>query len=139
MADSADDLLARAREARQAWLDSNCIQDGCLEAADEAYAELDALLSSGGPPPAAWKRSPVIATLDATPAVLAERDAEIARLTAELDAIRAVPVEHVITAGLEAAMTADPNREDGAVIRVTDGQRKAYVWKAATREWEQVP
>src|ERR1035441_8250465 len=54
MADSADDLLARARQARQEWLESACIQDGCLEEADAAYAVLDTWLSSGGPLPTAW-------------------------------------------------------------------------------------
>ena len=67
-----------------------------------------------------------------------EAIAEISRLTAELDAVRAVPAEYVITAGLEAAMTADPHRADGMILRVTDGKREAYVWKAAAKTWEQV-
>ncbi len=68
-----------------------------------------------------------------------EKDAEIHRLTAELDATRNVPVEYVITAGLEAAMAADPHRADGDVLRETDGQKRAFAWKAATREWERMP
>jgi hypothetical protein len=70
---------------------------------------------------------------------LAERDARIARLTAELDGLRSVPVEYVTERGLEAAMAADPDRPDGAVLRCTDGQQRAWAWKAAAREWEQVP
>ena len=141
MADSADDLLAAARQALYDWTVADDRTDAERNASarlNSAFEMLDHLMMAGDPLPSAWKRPPVIATLYATPEVLAERDAEIARLTAELDATRAVPVEYVITAGLEAAMAADPHREDGAVIRVTDGQRKAYVWKATARTWEQV-
>lgn len=69
---------------------------------------------------------------------LADKDAEIARLTAELDDLRQVPVELVTERGLEAAMAADPDRADGTVLRVTDGKREAWVWRAATTEWEKV-
>lgn len=69
---------------------------------------------------------------------IADKDAEIARLTAELDDARNVPVEYVPTAGVEAAMAADPSREDGSVLRETGGQHRAWAWKAAAREWEQV-
>jgi hypothetical protein len=69
-------------------------------------------------------------------AVLAERNTEIGRLQAELDATSDVPVEYVVEAGLAAAMAADPHREDRSVLRTTDGERKAWAWKAATREWE---
>jgi hypothetical protein len=75
--------------------------------------------------------------LDAAFRALADKDAEISRLTAELDAARNVPVEYVITAGLEAAMAADPHREDGSVLRETDGAKRAFAWRAATRTWEQ--
>jgi hypothetical protein len=135
--DSADDLLARAREAMTVDLYALGTGGAYIELKD-AVGELDAMLSSGGPLPSAWKRPPVIATLYATPAVLAERDAKISRLTAELDAARNVPVEYVITAGLEAAMVADPYREDGAILRTTDGKREAWAWKAAVKTWEQV-
>lgn len=67
---------------------------------------------------------------------LADKDAEIARLRAELDAASDAPVEYVTTAGLEAAMTADPAREDGSVLRCTDGERQAFAWRAAKGEWE---
>ena len=67
---------------------------------------------------------------------LAEKDAEIARLQAELDAAAEHPVEYVTTSGLAAAMAADTHREDGAVIRVTDGERQAFTWRAAKGEWE---
>jgi hypothetical protein len=77
-------------------------------------------------------------TLGAAFRSLADTDAEISRLTAELDAARNVPVEYVITVGLEAAMAADPHREDGTILRATDGKREAYAWKAAAKEWEQV-
>jgi len=70
---------------------------------------------------------------------LADKDAEISRLQAELDAASGTPVEYVTEAGLAAAMAADPLREDRTVLRCTDGERKAWAWRAATREWEQVP
>ena len=69
---------------------------------------------------------------------IADKDAEISRLTAELDDARNVPVEYVPTAGVEAAMAADPSREDGSVLRETGGQRRAWAWRAATKEWERV-
>jgi hypothetical protein len=141
MADTPDDLLARARKMRNAWLDAPDRSDAEFEGAQDMYRafhDLDRLLSAGGPLPAAWKRPPVIATLYATPAVLAERDAQISRLTAELDAARNVPVEYVITSGLEAAMAADPHREDGTILRATDGKREAWRWSATAKTWEQV-
>lgn len=46
--------MDRARQARKDWLASNAVQDGCLEESGEAYAELDVLLSSGGPLPTDW-------------------------------------------------------------------------------------
>jgi hypothetical protein len=70
--------------------------------------------------------------------MLAESRAEVSRLTSQLDQMRDVPVEYVTERGLEAAMAADPDREDGSVLRTTDGQKRAWAWKAATREWEQV-
>jgi len=70
--------------------------------------------------------------------LLAEATAEIARLTAELDGRRDTPVEYVPTAGIEAAMAADPNREDGAVLREMGGQRRAWAWRVAAGEWGQV-
>lgn len=70
--------------------------------------------------------------------LLSEASAEIARLQAELDAASDVPVEYVVEAGLAAAMAADPHRDDGALLRCTDGERKAWAWKAATRIWEPV-
>ena len=70
---------------------------------------------------------------------IADKDAEIARLQAELDAASDVPVEYVTTSGLEAAMTADPSREDGAILRVTDGQRQAFAWRKAAGEWVALP
>jgi hypothetical protein len=69
---------------------------------------------------------------------LAERDATIDRLTAELDDARNVPVEYAPTSAVEAAMTADPDRIDGTVLREAGGQRRAWAWKAAAREWEQI-
>lgn len=70
---------------------------------------------------------------------LADKDAQIARLQAGLDSASDTPVEYVTTSGLEAAMAADPAREDGAVIRVTDGNRQAFAWRVAKREWEPAP
>ena len=67
---------------------------------------------------------------------LAGKDAEIARLQAELDATSDVPVEYVVEAGLAAAMAADPHREDGALLRTTDGSRRAFAWRKAAGEWE---
>ena len=84
------------------------------------------------------ERAALISGLAAALRSLAEKDAEISRLTAELDATRNAPVEYVITAGLEAAMAADPHREDGTILRTTDGEREAWAWKAATKEWEQI-
>ena len=69
---------------------------------------------------------------------LADKDAEIARLTAELDSMRDVPVEYVTEAGLEAAMTADPGRQDGTVLRETNGARRAFEWHAKTGEWARI-
>ena len=69
--------------------------------------------------------------------LLAERDAECARLQAELDAAADRPVEYVTTSGLEAAMAADPHREDGTILRCTDGQRQAFAWNAG--QWELLP
>ena len=135
MADSPDDLLTAARQALYDWT----IADDGTEAEwnasarlNSAFEMLDHLMIAGGPLPAAWKRPPV------TPAVLAERDAQMARLTAELDATRAAPVEYVMTAGLEAAMAADPHRPDGSILRATDGKRTAWVWRAAAKTWEPV-
>jgi hypothetical protein len=258
MADSADDLLARARQMRDIWLDAPDRSDAEFEGAQamyRAFYDLDRLLSSGGPLPAAWadcaparpvtdvpalsaigtiglpmsqravlkgqggatwptlvpgaeddaapgksvsdeqderafdewaaeigrhrsagslsavahiqdqpsisgtgtlsfpaseipdtwafdepgsERAALISGLAAAIRSMAGKDAEISRLTAELDAARNVPVEYVITAGLEAAMAADPHRKDGSVIRTTDGKREAYAWKAAAKTWEQV-
>lgn len=76
--------------------------------------------------------------LDLAFCAVAEKDAEIARLQAELDAASPHPVEFVTTAGLEAAMAADPHREDGAVLRVTDGDREAFAWRSARQAWEPV-
>jgi len=75
------------------------------------------------------------ASKDRVTAALREASAKIVRLTAA----RNVPVEYVITSGLEAAMAADPHREDGTILRTTDGERKAWAWKAAAKTWEQVP
>ena len=69
---------------------------------------------------------------------IADKDAEIQRLQAELDAASDAPVEYVTTSGLEAAMAADPARVDGAILRLTDGEREAFAWRAAKREWEPV-
>ena len=149
MADSTDTLLARARDAvtRYAQAKPGSLGEN-MAAADLgcAFDELDVLLSSGGPLPAAWADCEPVRPVTDVPlpvrvpgsAMLAECGAEIARLTAELDAARNVPVEYVITAGLEAAMAVDPHREDGTVLRVTDGKREAWAWKAAAREWEQI-
>jgi hypothetical protein len=69
---------------------------------------------------------------------IADKDAEIARLQAELDAASEHPVEYVTISGLEAAMTVDPHREDGALLRLTDGDRQAFAWRAARQVWEPV-
>ncbi len=184
MADSADDLLKQARQSARDWLDARARGQHRVPCGDQmadALRELDALLSFGGPLPAAWADcAPVINVVSHIPDIvdlpdgdqvfappprtalvrklagkdaeiarlralhgeaanlLSEASAEIARLAAELDATRNVPVEYVITAGLEAAMAADPHREDGTIIRTTDGKREAWAWKAAAREWEQV-
>lgn len=69
---------------------------------------------------------------------LADRDAEIARLHAELDGMREVPVEYAPTAALEAAMNADPGREDGTILRETGGERRAFEWKAQAGEWVRI-
>jgi hypothetical protein len=71
--------------------------------------------------------------------MLAESRAEVSRLTAQLDQMRDVPVEYVTERGLEAAMASDPDREDGALLRTTDGKRQAWAWNAAAKTWEQVP
>ena len=191
MADSADDLLARARQAMTGDLEYD---DAFIELKD-AVSDLDTLLSAGGPLPAAWADcAPVINVVSHIPDIvdlpdgdqvfaptprtglirevidtrrvnelltsdlnaevgrhngtrnrlavarneIADREAQISRLTAELDATRNVPVEYVITSGLEAAMAADPHREDGSVLRTTDGKREAWAWKAATSAWDQV-
>ena len=69
---------------------------------------------------------------------IADQEAEIDRLKAEIDNLHGIPAEYVTTeAALEAAM-ALPGREDGAVIREAGGQRRAWAWKAAAKEWEQV-
>lgn len=66
---------------------------------------------------------------------VADRDAKIARLQAEVDAMGDVPVEYVTEAGLQAAMTVDPGRADGTVLRETNGARRAFRWDAKTRQW----
>jgi hypothetical protein len=142
MADTPDDLLAKARAGMGEWLDAEDRSDAEFEAAQRMYQgiyDLDRALSSCAPLPSAWARPPVIATVYATQAALAEKDATIARLTAELDEMRDIPVEYVTERVLEAAMAADPHRENGAILRTTDGQKRAWAWKAATREWEPVP
>lgn len=193
MADSADDLLAQVRAVSRRTFMSNGLDD---RRAVTAFAELDALLSSGATLPSAWEREPgvihivqhmpdvtdgpqpedvsrlaaryrsqgmpalaalsaaqvsapvirdadtvaatAVRTLNAANRSLAEKDAEIARLTAELDDARNVPVEYVPTSGIEAAMAADPDRLDGSVLREMGGDRRAWAWKAAAKEWEQV-
>jgi hypothetical protein len=70
--------------------------------------------------------------------VIAERDAEIARLHAELDGMRQVPVEYASTAALEFAMATVPAREDGTILRETGGEKRAFEWKAAAGEWVRV-
>jgi hypothetical protein len=192
MADSADDLLARAREAMADDLYALGAGGAYVELKD-AVSELDALLSAGGPLPTAWadctpvrtvadapgpdgiitavahvqdqpslsgtgtlsfpdseipdtwafdepgsERAALISGLAAALRSMAEKDAEISRLTAELDTARNVPVEYVITAGLEAAMAADPHRTDGTILRATDGKREAWRWSATAKTWEQV-
>ena len=77
--------------------------------------------------------------LDLAFRALADKDAEIARLQAELDATSPHPVELVTTAGLEAAMAADPAREDGTLLRLMDGDRGAFAWRAARQVWEPAP
>jgi hypothetical protein len=77
--------------------------------------------------------------LDAAFRAVAEKDSEIDRLTAQLDQMRDVPVEYVTERGLEAAMASDPDREDGALLRTTDGKRQAWAWNASAKTWEQVP
>lgn len=69
---------------------------------------------------------------------LADQEAKIARLEAELDGLRDIPVEYVTAAGLEAAMAADPHRENGARIRETGGAKRTFAWRAAKQEWEAV-
>lgn len=110
MADSADDLLKQARQALYDWTVADDRTDAEWNASARLNSAFEMLdhLLSSGGP---------------LPAAWADCD---------------VPVEYVITAGLEAAMAADPHREDGAIIRVTDGKREAYTWKAATKEWGQV-
>jgi len=71
--------------------------------------------------------------------LLGEAAAENARLQAELDAASDHPVEYVTTSGLEAAMAADPHREDGTILRCTDGQRQAFAWNAPAGQWELLP
>ena len=71
--------------------------------------------------------------------LLGEAGTEIARLQAEIDAASDHPPEYVIEAGLAAAMAADPHREDGARLRTTDGERKAWAWRKAKGEWEPLP
>ena len=68
MADSADDLLARARRACTTGPSRTNGPEPEFNdsAARSGVRDLDALLSAGGPLPAAWKRPPVIATLYAT-------------------------------------------------------------------------
>jgi hypothetical protein len=170
MAETPDGLLARARQARADMRDHVTFAPRKLA---EAWDELDALLSAGGPLPAAWyaKGGMITEGEYASPPrvvpqgkvydvtlttageefyqvpgsrlremrdALAGKDAEIARLTAELDAARNTPVEYVPAGGLEAAMAADPDREDGCVLREMGGERRAFAWKAATGEWEQI-
>ena len=143
MTDTPDDLLAKARAGMSEWLAAEDRSDAEFEASRRMYQgiyDLDRALSSGTPLPSAWARPPVIATVYVTPEFFAEKDAEIDRLTAQLDQMRDVPVEYVPSAAaLETVMAADPGREDGAVLRETYGQRRAWAWKAATREWEVVP
>lgn len=69
---------------------------------------------------------------------LSEKDAEIARLRAELDGLREVPVEYVTPGALKAAK-AVPGREDGTILRETGGEKRAFAWRAAAGEWVQVP
>jgi hypothetical protein len=57
VADSADDLLRQAREARKAWLDAPDRSEAEFEAAQDmyrAFLDLDRLLSAGGPLPTDW-------------------------------------------------------------------------------------
>lgn len=57
---NATELLARARQARQAFIDATDITDELDLAAEFAawFGELDALLTQGGEPPADWPASP---------------------------------------------------------------------------------
>ena len=69
--------------------------------------------------------------------LVAEKDAVIDRLQAELDGLREAPVEYVPRAGLDAAM-AITDREDGAIIRELGAEKRAWEWKAAAKTWEQM-
>lgn len=106
------------------------------QAAETAAAEIEVTVRAGTQPGSRGALAAFYARLHDAERRLAERDAEIARLTAELDAMRPVPVEYVTTAGLEAAMAADPAREDGCLLRVTDGRRESYAWRPAAGTWE---
>jgi hypothetical protein len=170
MADKADEMLARARQARDIWKGTRSGSENERDASDELvrwFGGLDRLLSSGAPLPSAWERrdDPVVREmLSRLPprlsaaqrhvrgdfrdeyedagwlrTRLAEKDAEIRRLTAELDDARHVPAVEYATspAALEAAMTADPGRENGVVLRETYGQKREFAWRKGRQQWEQ--
>ena len=133
MADTPDDLLSALQAAAQ------------QEPLDEALAGLHRIANAAGIFRQTWTAASISEVCDMIAAwcrdraaLLAEKDAQIARLAAELDDCRNVTVELVPTAGIEAAMAADPDREDGVVLREMGGQKRAWAWRAATREWEQV-
>lgn len=136
-----DDLLARIRSEWREWLAAVPASPAERRAAKGCYVgfeTLDTLLASGAPLPSAWASARIGGWVAAGAhfAQVAERDAEIARLQAELGALSPHPVEYVTTSGLEAAKAAGPDREDGSVLRLTDGARRAFTWRAAGKAWE---
>lgn len=68
MADTPDDLLAKARAGMGEWLDAEDRSDAEFEAAQRMHQgiyDLDRALSSGAPLPSAWKQAADQAAVDA--------------------------------------------------------------------------
>lgn len=146
LADGTHELAIRFGRPFDAWVAGGYLSgvteivvpfDG-QDAAETAAAEIVVAVRPGTRPAPGGTLAAFFARLRDAERRLAEQDAEIARLRAELDAASDKPVEYVTTSGLAAAMEAEPSREDGSVLRVTDGGRQAYAWRAASGMWEAV-
>ena len=127
MADSADVLLARARNALARWANAKPGTSAeWMSATDlvDAVTDLDALLSSGGPLPAAWA-APVAEMRRVTDVTGPQECVTCGAWPGSDCSLYDCPrvsghVEHCTAAVAEEAMATLSGEKPGTVIRVTD-------------------